>query len=477
MRSRSLRAMLLAGLCALPEIVHAEPTPGDATASVQVAADPPPCTGPASDRAPDPRCDETLDGRVTAGLSADLAVQRAALAVPRFVVRGLFWPVVETTDVVEHNHLIDWMHVLLTTDDGLVGVRPVINYSTSFLPSGGARFFYRRLPGPGSEVAGLFETAGPAVMLGRLELRSPTRIGLVLSGIWDRRDDRLFAGNGPNSMADLLAAGQGLGRYGSDNFAAQLRWSRPLPGKLIAHAQGDLQWRDYTAADVHSGSSVAELYGLPADTCAAQGMAAPCVDERQLPGFERGMRIVHEGGGLGIGLRDLGREGAGASLIVDGTFAEGFAGDPSRHLTLSAETVLAVGTSNRAFLLRGRAAMVERLGDAPVPFEELISPSGAAGMRGFPEGRFRGESGLVGTAEYRWYVASYLDASVFTDLGTVAGRQFAGISWDRWFPTFGIGFRRFMTEGPYWEAKVLDGIQLAYAPDNGFRILLSMAGF
>ena len=121
--------------------------------------------------------------------------------------------------------------------------------------------------------------------------------------------------------------------------------------------------------------------------------------------------------------------------------------------------------------------MVEPLGGAPVPFEELISPSGQAGMRGFAEGRFRGESGLVGTVEYRWYISSYLDASLFTDVGTVAGRGFSGIVWDRWFPSFGTGVRLFRTQGPYWEAIARSGIQLAYAPDGGFRLLLSMAGF
>ncbi len=186
----------------------------------------------------------------------------------------------------------------------------------------------------------------------------------------------------------------------------------------------------------------------PPGACAALGLPSPCVDPRQLPGFYQGLRIVHAGGGLGLGLRAPGRERPGASLVFDANFAQGVAGDPSRHATFSADGVLAVGGANRSLILRGRAAMVEALGDAPIPFEELISPSGDTGMRGFPDGRFRGESGLVGTAEYRWYIASYLDATLFTDVGTVAGRQFSGIDWDRWFPSFGIGFRLFKNQRP-----------------------------
>ena len=129
-------------------------------------------------------------------------------------------------------------------------------------------------------------------------------------------------------------------------------------------------------------------------------------------------------------------------------------------------------------ILRGRAAMVQKLGDAPVPFEELISPSGDAGMRGFPDGRLRGQSGLIGTAEYRWFLTWYLDATLFTDVGTVAGPAFADIDWNRWFPTFGLGFRLFKSpDGPYWDAVARDEIQFAYAPDNGFRMLFTMTAF
>ena len=121
--------------------------------------------------------------------------------------------------------------------------------------------------------------------------------------------------------------------------------------------------------------------------------------------------------------------------------------------------------------------MVERFGSAPVPFEELVMPSGRAGMRGFPEGRFRGESGLVGTAEYRWYILSNLDATLFVDVGTVAGPRFSHMDWDRWFPSFGTGLRYHQRAVRYWEAPVLDGVQFAYAPDGGFRVLLALAAF
>jgi outer membrane protein assembly factor BamA len=176
-------------------------------------------------------------------------------------------------------------------------------------------------------------------------------------------------------------------------------------------------------------------------------------------------------------MRSPARDGTGFSLATDATVARGVAGDPSRHAAFSAEGVGAVGGSDRVFLLRARATMVERLGSAPVPFDELVVPSGLYDMRGFPSGRWHGDSGLFGSAEYRWYISSSLDATLFTDAGTVAGPRFSNIDWNRWLPSFGFGFRYYRPQGAYWDARAEDGIQIAYAPQGGFRLLLSMAAF
>ena len=446
-------------------LLLAEPPPGD------------PCATSPGERAPDPRCGETLDGRASAEPSTARKVGQAALLVPRVATQVAFWPVVKTADAVESNHVVDWARALLTTDDGLVGVRPELQYSTSFMPTGGARFFYRRLPGPGSELMLRARTAGPSIMLGQVGLHGPSRFGLGLLLTYDRRNDRLFAGYGPHFDADLIAAGLGPARYASDNLSADLRWSRRLPGRLVAQAHGDLQRRDFRASDVKGGLSVAEVYGLAPADCAAAGLAAPCVDEDRMPGFNRGVRIAHTGGGLGIDLRDPARDGGGFSFASDATVARGVAGDPSRHAAVSAEAVAGLGGNDRLFLLRARAAMVEKLSSAPIPFDELVIPSGQYDMRGFATGRWRGESGLVGSAEYRWYISANLDATLFADVGTVAGPRFTNVDWDRWLPSFGLGFRFYRPQGAYWEARAEDGIQIAYAPDGGIRLLLSMAAF
>ena len=170
------------------------------------------CAPPVDDRPPDTRCGETLDGRVAAEPSTAREVARGALAVPRLATQAVFWPVVETTDFLEYHHVIDWGRALLTTDDGLVGARPELQYSTSFLPTGGARFFYRRLPGPGSGIMTRFRTAGPADDAGPARGAGPHWLGLSLLATWNQRPDRLFAGVGPNTDEELAVAGQGRAR-------------------------------------------------------------------------------------------------------------------------------------------------------------------------------------------------------------------------------------------------------------------------
>jgi hypothetical protein len=444
------------------------------------AADPGPsdCAAPTADRAPDPRCGETLDGREPAPPSAARQASRVALWVPRAAAAGLFWPVVETSDAYEAHHVGDWLQAWLTTDDGKIGVRPMLTYATGFLPTAGLRFFDKRLPGDGTGFGASFQTAGQSVLMGELTATGPAVTGLSFRGIANRRDDRLFAGIGALSAGDLASMGWSTSRFASDIFSAELRWSKLLPAHFGVVAHGDVERRDYRADGVRAGPSIADVFTLPTPACmTATTPTNACVDPAEAPGFASGLRVAHAGAGALWNLRSRARDGSGAYVALDATVAQGIAGDPSRHVTYSGESVLALGFTDRQILLRGRAAMVDALGSAPIPFEELVMVSGNNGMRGFPDGRFRGPSGVVGTAEYRWYVGQYVDASLFTDLGTVAGTNFAGLTNAHWFPSYGLGLRFFHVPGEYWEGTLQTGAQLVYAPDSGFRFILAVASF
>jgi Omp85 superfamily domain len=439
----------------------------------------PDCNGLATERAPDPRCGEALDGRDTVAVTSGPGqARRAALWVPRALMAGLFWPVIQTEDAIESHHLDNWMVALLTSDDGRIGVRPIVKYATGFISTVGLRVFDKRLPGDGSGVAASFQTAGPSVLMAEIDAAAPRWTGLSFRGIFNRRDDRYFAGIGPLTDADLAAIGWSPARYGSTNLSAEVRWTRRLPDHFQLALHSDLQHRDYRAAGVRGGPSVATVFRTPSPACQyATEPENACVDPTLLPGFQSGLHIAHEGIGVLWDYRAHTRDGSGAALAVDATFAEGFGDDPSRHVVFSAEPLVALGGHDRQLILRGRVAMVDAIGDAPIPFEELVMMSGMNGMRGYLDGRFRGESGVVATAEYRWYVARRLDASIFTDVGTVAGHHFAGIGSADWFPSFGAGLRFYDAPGEYWEGAVDSGIQIVYAPGSGVRFMFVVAAF
>lgn len=471
-RSHAIAALAIAlvGPRARADEPPAPPAPGETA---------PDCSAASASRAPDPRCGEALDGRGPApGPSAGRTVGRVALFIPRAITAGLFWPFVEATEVMESNHVRDWAKALLTSDDGKVGVRPVVNYATGFRPTAGLRVFYNRFPSEGSGVTASFQTGGPALLIGSLDIGGPRWTGLSLHGIFNRRDDRYFAGIGPFTISDLHANGWEPARYSSDIFLAEPRWTKRLPARLMLSVHADIQRRDYRAWDVRGGPSIADVFRTPSPAC--QPTTPPvnaCVDPALVPGFQTGLRVVHEGATLAWDYRAHPRDGSGVALAVDATFAQGFAVDPSRHVTLTAEPVAAWGGNDRQLLFHGRAVMVQALSDAPIPFEELAMMSGYAGMRGFPDGRFRGESGAVATAEYRWYVSHTIDASLFTDLGTVAGHAFAGLTSAHWFPSYGVGLRLYESPDNYWEGRLMTGVQFIYAPDYGFRFIIAVASF
>lgn len=438
-------------------------------------ADQPACADPA--RAPDPRCGDELDGRGPPA-PPETSAPKVVLAVPRYTAKALFWPVVWTSGFLESHRVFPWMKAVLTTDDGLIGVRPELQYATGFLPTLGLRLFDRRLPLPGAELVARARTAGPTAALAQVVLTAPPWLGFEVSGTWSRRSDYLFAGVGPTTEDQLEAAGKGPSRYGADALAAELRWARRLGRHVAPAVHGDFERRDYGGATGAGGPSIEDVYAGAPLVCAQLGLPGGCVDPSEVPGFNRGLRVAHAGAGLTLDFGLQGRDGGGFRLAVDGTYGQGVQGDPTRLVLVRGEALAAVGGLDRLLIARVNAADVEPILGTTVPFEELVSPSGQLGIRGLREGRLRDHSGLVGTLEYRWFVAFNIDASLFVDVGTVAGERFAGLASSHLFPSFGVGLRRYATlPAHYWLAPPGDGLQLAYAPDDGFRALLSVAAF
>jgi hypothetical protein len=397
------------------------------------------------------------------------------LTPPRAAARLVLLPVVEATAAAERHDVFPWLRAVTTSDDGKVGVRPEIQYATSFVPSVGLRLFYRRLPDPTSEVTGLFKAGSTNIVHAEVAVRGPRWLGLMLGAMWDRRDDRLFAGigNPPRGAAAPVHA-----RYRGDIYRAEALWLTPRAGPLTLTLRAGVEGREYDSDDVRGGPSIAVAYGAPPASCALRGLASPCTDPLLVPGFEIDRRLLYERARLALDLRPAARDASGVEVGLEGAFMQGLVADPSRHVRIGFDAVGEIGGVDRALLLKLVAAVVEPVGPAPIPFDELISPTGGAGMRGFADGLLRDRSGLVGTAEYRWLISSMIDALLFVDEGAVAGPWFGGLAPADFHTTVGAGLRFYgSTLARYWAEPAGQGVQIAYARGQGIRLLLTAALF
>ena len=441
---------------------------GDGAAETAPACDAP-------DRAPDPRCGETLDGREPPQTPAGRRAAQVVLTPPRAAARLMLLPVVEATAGAERHGVFAWLRAITTSDDGKVGVRPEIQYSTGFVGSVGFGMFYRRFPDPTSELVARLKAGNTNIVHAELSARGPHWLGLILGAFWDRRDDRLYAGIGnpaPGAPAPVQA------RYRGDIYRAEALWYTSRGGPLMLTLRTGAEGREYAADDVRGGPSVAVAYGAPPATCAALGLQSPCTDPLLVPEFNVDRRLLYQRARLGLDLRPPGRDNSGLELGLEGSILHGLAADPSRHARVSFDGLAQIGGIDRALLLRFVAAAVEPLGRAPIPFDEMVSPTGGNGIRGLPDGLLRDRSGLVGTAEYRWLISSALDASLFVDSGAVAGPWFAGLSPEDFRTSVGVGLRLYgRARARYWQESASQGVQVAYARGQGVRLMLTMPLF
>jgi len=303
-----------------------------------------------ADRPPDPRCGDSLDGRgppPEAGVSAS----RAVLVVPHLLSEVVFWPILKTSAFLEHHKVPQRLRAITTSDDGLVGVRPEFLYASSFLPALGLRLFDRRLPGHSEIVTG-FKTAGPDVIMVDGRLSGPPPWGIAIGASWSRRRDRLFAGIGPQSRNDPLAAGHEISRYAAEIGLVEATWSSPKDRLFMTELGADLEWRNYNSDDVRGGPSIAELYGAPPASCAALGLPQPCVNPVAVPGFDA-RRVTRQRARVALDLRRAGRDSSGIEIALAGIHTIGILGDNEHHVWLALETLASLGGSDRALILRG----------------------------------------------------------------------------------------------------------------------------
>jgi outer membrane protein assembly factor BamA len=103
----------------------------------------------------------------------------------------------------------------------------------------------------------------------------------------------------------------------------------------------------------------------------------------------------------------------------------------------------------------------------PVPFTELVVLGGPDDLRGVRWGLYRDYSGALFTAEYRWPVWMWMDASLFTDAGGVFGPHWQNFSVQKLVPDVGFGVRiRTAT-------SFVMRMQVAWSPADGWQFFVA----
>jgi outer membrane protein assembly factor BamA len=425
--------------------------------------------------APDPTRGERYDGRaVTPGArEALLLIPRLALTPARLIFRAVGWAAHGLIEWDERNRALATVAAAFSSRDGLIGVRPAFQYSISFTPILGLRFFDRKLLGPATNVELTAMSGNLDTVFASAVLR-PTpgdRLYEVdISAVYNRRNDQVFTGIG--YVTDDPATVERPARYAIDQVDAIADVSLTVaPGVFLGFATG-LGWRYYgDGVSIAGEPPLSDIYCVRA----ISGLCRPgTVDEVRVPGFARGTQFFRAGARVRIDSRDnFYRPSSGGVFELGGEWTHGLGSDESHYLRGHAALsgVLDLWRRSRSLVVRFEADIVEPIGFAVTPFSELVVLGGPDSLRGFRFGRFRNFSSLFAALEYRWPVWMWMDAVAFAEYGGVFGRHFEGFSVARMRPDVGLGVRLRSSEAFYVRAHAAygwgDGWQLSIALNTG----------
>jgi outer membrane protein assembly factor BamA len=163
------------------------------------------------------------------------------------------------------------------------------------------------------------------------------------------------------------------------------------------------------------------------------------------------------------------RPASGAVADIGVEYSHGLGFDHSSYFRMHAGLSAALDLWQRArvLLVSVSADDVEPTGATPVPFTELVVLGGPSSLRGARPGRFRDLSSLLMSAEYRWPLWMWADASLFVDYGGVFGRGFDGFAIDKFQPDVGGGLRVRTSR------ELFFGLQTAYGFSEGWQLFLA----
>ncbi len=364
-----------------------------------------------------------------------LFVPRLVLAVPRYALKVVFFPIREGIEFLDRHAIVEKVTDILYNDARTAAVLPTFSVDSTFGPSFGLKAFHRDLAGHDeyasmeARFGGMYKLASQLHFRANnfggthLWLESVARFesepGLLFQGIGHGREGGQPAGlSDPRDVAiktryseqrwlSLLRAGYTLGRPGS---------MLQVGGSLVYNV------RDFGLRERGSGQSIEQVY-----------------DTTRLVGFNDRVATAEADANLVIDLRDV------AGATASGAYFELFAGRVPRfndygfwHHGAELTAYFNLYKRTRLLVLRGFFVAVEGRTEA-IPFSELPRLGGPTRLRGYSLDRFRDEKAAVGTLEYHYPIHQYVAGALYVDVGRV-DKSYSGLFDGSWRAGGGGGF-------------------------------------
>lgn len=382
---------------------------------------------------------------------------------------GIRRPIVWGIKEVEKHHIAERIHEALTWDDGRAALFPMAYLDWGVRPNVGLSFNWREFApnhdiyvagfgGPNDLWAGFFEL--------EQRLFRDDSASINWAGSYVRRPDNLFYSI--NDQSGRCAALDRGCRYRSATGEAHARLA--AYEQTLSGVELDLMLRHTrfsTQADIPSVTTT------EADDLAAFDSGYLLLRPRLHLAWDTRARNVDFTSGTGIRLDAFGSynsdvQGRDAMWVRAGGEAAGFYDIGAGNVfgaRVYAETLQNVGS-------RGDDGTRE-----PVPFHELIRLGGNERMRGFLNGRLRGQNAWTATLDYRYPILWALDAEIFTSIGNVY-ESFSDFELSNNFLNYGLSLRLRGDRKQTFEALIGWGSNRLSAPNfepfDQFRLTLGI---